>query len=700
MQDFRGSFRRFVYRTLRVDILTLFLTLLSVSFFLVISFNYWKSSKSILGFAGKEAKRVSRATEEEAKDLALNISRLIDAAPSLFSGCPNNCSEMVSFAKDTLGPYMLNVIKFNHNISSFSVATQEGDMIQMANQMLSTQTHFLSDPSKPLPKETRYAIRVIDRSHTPPKEEWCYKDEELQTLACETIREITYEPRGRPWYTGAAATTALYWTPIYHYEPTGELGISVSKQIATKDHKFLGVIGADLSFVLLEKFLSEQKIGKSGRVFILDKTGQVFLPKMDKEREASSPISPEIIAAAYQAFAKNHNPSLVFEYKNTEYLAYINPLPAFTQEGWWIALIAPLSDFFDEMLKTQKRILLITCIILFATGALVIQFSKRISRPIVSLSKEVDKIRKFDLESTTRVRSTIKEIILMDSSISALRVAIRSFARYVPREIVKQLIQKGEEIVLGGEKKEIAVLFSDIVGFTSIVEIHSTETFMPLLSAYFSALSEIILERQGTIDKYIGDSIMAFWGAPLIDPELTAHACTTALLCQAYLSKFNVEQHKEGKLEFPTRFGIDTGLAVVGNIGTSERMNYTAIGDVVNMASRLQQEGRVYQVPIIVSENIYQKIKNLFLIRPLDIITVRGKKEKSPIYELMAKSQGEEGILATPEKKELSASFTKGYEAFHQGRIEEAKALFQAVHQKFPSDPPTNLYLERIVKDR
>ncbi|HSX11906.1 MAG TPA: adenylate/guanylate cyclase domain-containing protein, partial [Rhabdochlamydiaceae bacterium] len=383
-----------------------------------------------------------------------------------------------------------------------------------------------------------------------------------------------------------------------------------------------------------DSFLMEQKVGKTGKALILNRAGNLIIPAALHNHT----IDQTTIAAAFAEFSKGEKKNFIFESHGVKYLSYITPFPVHTGREWLITIIVPLDDFFADMVHAQIMITVISILILFVGALIVIYVSNKISKPIVVLAGEVDKIRQLDLSSKLRVKSNIKEIQIMDTSIAALRSALASFGRYVPKEVVKQLILRGDEIVLGGEKKEVTVFFSDIAGFTSIAETVPTDLLITLLEDYFGPLSEIILAHEGTIDKYIGDSIMAFWNAPLDCPDHAVKACETALLCQEFLHKLNQKLKEQNRPELPTRIGINTGKAFIGNIGTSERMNYTAIGDVVNIAERLEQIAREYHVGIVISEAVYQAIGNRFVVRPLDSVAVKGRKEKINIFELISKS--------------------------------------------------------------
>jgi len=188
---------------------------------------------------------------------------------------------------------------------------------------------------------------------------------------------------------------------------------------------------------------------------------------------------------------------------------------------------------------------------------------------------------------------------------------------------------------VGGKKQNITVLFTDITNFTEITEQTNPEQLMIHLSAYLNILTQCIQHNQGNIDKYIGDAIMAFWGAPLDDPDHIAHACQAALDCQREVHRINKQWEDQGKPILKTRFGLNAGDAIVGNMGSSDRLNYTALGDTVNLASRLEALNKTYQTEIIVSESVYKACSDKFIFKPLGTVQVRGKHQTTTIYELI-----------------------------------------------------------------
>jgi len=682
--------RRPFYRTLRIDILTLFLSLFIFSFAFVIFVTHVKQKKVIEAFSLGTIERASDIILERLKGVILDVKRF----PIITDSIIWNEKDVDEDNQDLI-LFLLRIVKLEENFAHIFVATLDGNFISADDLEVSTQRMYITQPSKPLPKEARFSVFFVDSRVQPHKNIWQYYDVDLNPICYEEKVGDEFDPRQRPWFQDAIRNKGVYWSDVLTYYATGDRGISVSQPLYDKNGQIIGVTGVELSFVLLSQFFSHQKIGKTGQAFLLYSNGEELVSHGSLE-DVHKAISHSAIVAAYRKYSITHRKTFHFKSEGVKYLAYFDTVPVITDKNWLIAIIAPESDFFANITQMEEMVALITFGVLILSSILVFYFSKRISTPIVTLSKEIDKMKHLDLTSEMRVKSNIKEIILMDASIAALRNGLRSFARYVPRRIVKQLIEKGEEISLGGEKRQITVFFTDIAGFTSFSEANSTDNVMAFLTEYFDALSKLIIKEEGIIDKYIGDSIMAFWGAPMEIPDHAIKACRAALRCQAFLTGFNKKRKEEGKPELVTRIAINTGTVIVGNIGTQERMNYTVIGDTVNAAAHLQQTNKIYHTKIIVTEETLNMTNHQFLARPLDIVAPTGKKTKIKIYELIAQQEGESDIAGTLEQREFCDAFTKGFEAFQSGRTEEAKALFSTIHQKYPHDFPTQIYLERI----
>ncbi|MEM7180037.1 MAG: adenylate/guanylate cyclase domain-containing protein [Spirochaetota bacterium] len=210
-----------------------------------------------------------------------------------------------------------------------------------------------------------------------------------------------------------------------------------------------------------------------------------------------------------------------------------------------------------------------------------------------------------------------------------------TFSKFVSEDVVDELLKDPTKISLGGSKREITIFFSDIRGFTTMSEALSPEELVQFLNEYLSEMTEIVIQYKGTIDKYMGDAIMAFWGAPIELEDHAYYACIAALAQLEALVKMQEEWKKQNRPIIDIGIGLNTGKAVVGNMGSSHRMEYTCMGDTINLGSRLEGSNKMYGTNIIISEYTYEKVKDRVFARELDLVRVKGKNQPVRIYELM-----------------------------------------------------------------
>lgn len=214
-------------------------------------------------------------------------------------------------------------------------------------------------------------------------------------------------------------------------------------------------------------------------------------------------------------------------------------------------------------------------------------------------------------------------------------VARRGLERYVSIDVAREILERGDEVELGGIRRRITVVFCDIRGFTTLSEHHSPEEVVDLLNRFFTRISDPILRHGGTLDKYIGDAIMAFWGAPVArqDDPIRTVRCALEMLRES--AAFSAELEAQGKAPLSVGIGINTGWAIVGNIGSPTRMGYTAIGDTVNIASRLQDLTKEYRAELLISDTTFEEIDDLFEAERIGLVPVKGRTEPVGIYKVL-----------------------------------------------------------------
>lgn len=686
------------HRTLRVTILMIFLTILVASFSCMMWYIYNKNKEVVLDFSRSLMSEVSVEVITHIEDLLKKMEQFSKIEKYLILK-----ESDVSLDNKPLLGYMFNAVQLVPNLSILHAAAANGTWIGQMNLLAGSS--YRNNPAKVLPPDYAYAIQYIDRNGPVPKETWIYQNQEGEEVGREEVKEITFDPRKRPWFIGAEEKKRPYWTDVYVFDITKRPGISIGYPIYNEQNELIAISGGDIELAAVDQFLVKLKIGKSGKVMILTDKGDIvadpdIISKSDWKKSFPKLLSIKDVdnnfSRAFDRYKLKGEESFIFEDKGVEYLASFVPYTAPSKSKFLIAIVVPADDFLAQIIHIQENLYLFSIIIVVIAAIMMMIFSKSISKPIVKLAEEANKIRHLNLEDEISVETSIKEIYQMKVAMSSMKSALKSFGRYVPKEIVRELLDQGKEIKLGGERKELTIFFSDITSFTSFSEKLSTEKVMEQISRYLSVLSNVILENQGTIDKYIGDGVMAFWGAPKTIGDGPVQACRSALICQKRLSAVNAEWVKAGKPPLNTRIGIHVGLVIVGNIGTDERMNYTVMGDSVNLASRLEGVNKAYRTQIIISEEVLEKLDHQFLVRPLDEVAIRGKENRIRIYELVAEFEGSDELKPTASEIELCTLFAKAYKLHREKNDAEAKVLFASIHEKFPHDYPTEFYLNQL----
>ncbi|MBK6608070.1 MAG: adenylate/guanylate cyclase domain-containing protein [Leptospiraceae bacterium] len=224
------------------------------------------------------------------------------------------------------------------------------------------------------------------------------------------------------------------------------------------------------------------------------------------------------------------------------------------------------------------------------------------------------------------------KILTEEANVKYIR---NTFSKFVSKDVVDELLRHPEKIALGGAKREITIFFSDIRGFTTLSEALSPEELVKLLNEYLSTMTEIIIECKGTIDKYMGDAIMAFWGAPVDLEDHAYYACVASLIQMDKLAQLQASWKQRNLPSIDIGIGLNTGSAVVGNMGSSQRMDYTCMGDTINLGSRLEGSNKTYGTNIIISEYTFERVKDRVYARELDLVQVKGKTHPVRIYELI-----------------------------------------------------------------
>ena len=267
------------------------------------------------------------------------------------------------------------------------------------------------------------------------------------------------------------------------------------------------------------------------------------------------------------------------------------------------------------------------------------------------------------------------------------------FSKYLPSSVIDQLLKEPGRLKLGGEQKELTALFTDIEEFTTLSEKYPPEELVNILNSYFTEMTEILFKHEGTLDKYDGDAIKSFFGAPLYFPDHAKRACWVGIEMQERLGQLRKQCKKSGRPELYMRIGINTGSMVVGNMGSKNRMNYGINGDSVNLAARLEAANKEYGTFSLISESTYKQAKNHIEVRELETIRVVGRMSPVKVYELLGKAGSINETV-----REILPFYNKGLEFYQERNWEEAIHFFEQALRINPTDGPCRTFRNRCLR--
>jgi adenylate cyclase len=534
-------------------------------------------------------------------------------------------------------------------------------------------------------------LRTVDGEGAARRETWWFEMPD-GSRSPPRSRPLDYDPRTRPWYVDARRTNAPVLTEPYHFAQANVIGVSAGVPLRQG-----GVIGFDFTLTTLSSLIGDYKITPNAIIMLASDTGVVFMESEACKLEGSQCLAGEdavrtaMRGVVAQAAAGNQRIERDLVLGGRDYRLLVHTMPPNLGRRYQIAAAVPIVELSADSQTLLERAALAAAVAvgLAAGGALLAALL--LSRWLVCIVGKTERIRNLDFSDRVPVVSRITEIARLSASIERMREGLEVFGRYVSKNLVHQIMRSPETAGVGGTRREITVMFTDIEGFSLLSETMEPELLTSRLSRYFDALGSAISANHGMIDKYIGDSIMAFWNAPEPDPDHIANACRAALQAAVAGKQLSEKWRGRGRPGFRTRFGLHTGPAVVGNVGARERINYTLVGAVANQASRLEGLNKAYGTEILASGEVAGATADRFVWRPIDRIVAAGTTEQHEIHEPLGE------IDSAPLHAELLAHWEAGRAAYGEGRFEAALACFRATLSLRPGDGPSRVFIERCT---
>lgn len=515
-------------------------------------------------------------------------------------------------------------------------------------------------------------------------------------------KHLTFETPARRENRDLLHSSDLHWSQLDDDLPVAQRRVEVSVQQAVVDPagKFLGVFRVGLLTPQLDRAVQIQIApsadGDPHRIFICDPLGRLItrlspsdpLEEFDDALRISSAHAPPEVAAALRgpilgSIWDTPGASGRFFVRGEEFLVAFRVLPE--TQGWIVGIVVPRAFYLGRLTAIRDRLLYFSMAIVLlvvTAGGFVLISVKRAQARIVTGTLKMNQFDFAPSPTTTAFRD-VSEIL---ESLEKAKTAMRAMGKYAPVDLVRRLYQAKAEPVLGGEEKEISVMFTDIKDFTTFSEELAPNVLAAALGRYLEVMARVIQqETRGTIDKYIGDAIMTIWNAPEPVADHARLACRAALLCRDAGRALAHTSEWQNLPPFETRFGLHCDHALVGHFGAPDRMNYTAIGDGINLASRLEGLNKEYGTTIIVSESMVKQAGDLFLFRRLDCVAVKGKSESIDIFELLDLA-GVGGALPG-----IAAAYEQAFAAYLVRDFAQAMEILE----KQLDDPPSKVLSAR-----
>lgn len=606
---------------------------------------------------------------------------------------------------DGLLPSLLNALSVNPHILEVYAGYEDGNYYEVFS-LLPEDEDIIAGLGGPT--DTRFALHKVSlQSDGTRLETWQFFDRDRRQIAQTENQSPTYDPRIRAWYKQARADSEnVVRTPPYVFATSPEVGLSFAKAF---DGPVGGVFASDITLDRFSQFLGSIRPNTQHRILVFDEDlGLLAHPdpnKVLKRTGADLTLSPnkvtdldDPVVQETMRFFKENGPFAI-ETLELDGQAYLASVESFTYGGQsdYVLYAAPQSEFDEYITEAASRGTFVGIVITLLSLPIAFLMARSISGPLSRLSDEARLIQSFELDAPITMTSRVRELDNLIDAMSNMKKTMLSISKYVPKALVKDLLESGNPVEVGGERRTLSLLFTDVQDFTPISDSMEPEDLMVSMSEYFEELVSLIISEDGTVDKFVGDAIFAYWNAPLSIERFEYRACYSALKCAKASARLGAQWAKEGRVGWHTRFGVHAGDAVVGNVGSSDRIDFTAIGDPVNIAARLEGLNKYYGTSILASGPVVAACSDDILFRHIDHCLPKGAGSPIEIYEPLGLYDGPADLRATPHDIALTKDWDHALDVY--ARMDWVLALdaMEAFLAKYPDDGVAQVYVDRII---
>jgi adenylate cyclase len=615
-----GRSRRF-----RVDVGTIVSAVALAQSLLLVSLGYWGSQRLVSRIGLSAHKSNHDRTEDKVLAFLQKAESVVNAvgtAPSL---------RPAGEQSERTAELLWTLLQQSPELDSIYVSNELGQMLMALRY--------------PVP-----AMRHIELGAGFTTETWQFKlpldaeadvQQRYATQRIESYRS-SYDPTQRSWYLQASRTQGPIWTQPYVFAAAQELGVTYAlpskRRYADSSPQAL-VVAGDVSLGRLSEFVRQFSSGGYGDSALLSADARVLarsdqpgvMHKLDAPSGVLGALHQHMVADGTAGSGDDTEFSFTFD--GRRYLVQTSRIPA---TGWQLVSWVPEDMLLGDLRRAVLWGLLVALGFLALSLFMSLKLSKLVTSPVENLSHIARRIGLLELDNLPRETSRVLEIQHLDQALDDSARSLRAFSKFVPVDVINQLIDEGNALAPNGSPRRITVMFTDVEGFTSISESLDTDVLVGMLTEYFNLATGVFARHGGVVDKFIGDGIMVLWGAPADLPDAEHKACLAALELHVEMSELNQKWQDQGLPEFRTRIGIHTGTVIAGVLGSNDRLSYTAFGDVINVASRIEGINKQLGTQMLMSEVTFAGLAGRLHTRRIEeLVELRGRQTRMVLYELM-----------------------------------------------------------------
>ncbi|MEM1351425.1 MAG: adenylate/guanylate cyclase domain-containing protein [Pseudomonadota bacterium] len=677
-------------------IVVFFLTTVPVLVTLV-QLNYQSSERAV---RAQTEELVDRFRNDKIQEIVLEFNVLrssIATAAELGRQAP----ELFTDSRALL--YLFAMLDNSENLLNVYVGTEDGAFRQ------ARRVHDLNAEifGRLPPEEARYAYRLVEPELGPPTlDRYIFLDDD-QTVLSEVAGESGYDPRQRSWYNAAVEAGETIITDPEVFWAFGLVGFTVAEPYFY-DGELMGVVAADVTLDRFSRYLADNPVSPNSVSYMLDDNGLVLAASDGRAQFGSdndevalthvADVENRLVSLAYsQRRAVNDAEVYDFSHSGQDFIVSLSSFQDKLGKPWRLMVMTPLSDFTAVFRASSRQMVTIGVVAVAIQLTIITIIAGLVASPLQRLSHKVARIQSLESASDTAVvRSHVSEIAVLSGAIETLNTAVQSFARFVPVGLVRQLLKSDQKLELGGQSRFLTILFCDVEAFSTLAERIAARDLLSRISALLGMINRCVHEEKGTIDKFVGDGVMAFWGAPAPLDEHAFRSCVAALAIQRDLEHLNKDWRETDEPEMRLRVGIHSDVVLVGNVGSLERMSYTVLGDGVNIAARLEACNKLYGTSICISHDTFREAGDQLCVRPVDEVQIKGRRARITVYELLGAYGAGTEFEPSESTVEVARLTRRAFEALVAGDHESALATYREVLVLRPDDPLASLHVKRL----